>query len=123
MKKWTKCLIILTLSLAACSPSWQAQKTIHVAQDVLEDVEPMIPEDAEGREIALTSTREALALGEVATDIWQRDERRGDAPEGYDQWIDLALQGFRSIVNVLEAAGVEVPDEVRWALLGLEAIL
>lgn len=115
--------LILVIALAgACSPAFQARQALQAAEEVFEQVEPLVPETREG-EIATTSIEEALELGEVATDVWRRDGRRDDPPEGYAHWVDLAIQAFRALFNILEASGVEVPPGARLGLLGLDALL
>ena len=115
-------LILLVVLSMSCSPVWGARQAIDVAQDVLTDVEPLLPEE-ESALRAFSLTQEALGLGEEATDIWAQEGRRDIEPEGYRQWIDIALRGFASILDALDSAGIPIPAEFRLALVGLEALL
>jgi len=115
-------LVICVVFFFGCSPAFQMSRAIHTAQEVLEDLEPLAPETEESR-LAFSATEEALELGETATNTWQRASRASSPEEGYTQWVQLAIQGFESLFELLEEAGIDIPQEARLALLGIQFVL
>ena len=116
-------VLVVALLASACSRPWLvAQAALNTADSALEQAEPLIPQDAEGREQALDITRAALELGHVAADVWQGVASPAP-PTGWTKWIDDALRGAAAIMDILKAAGVPIPATITAAVLAIQALL
>jgi len=108
-------------SLTACAgqPWLVARGTIGAAQGALEAVEGDIP--VEGSD-AMELTRSALAMGELAVDMWEQSAE-SEAPIGWWKWAGSAARGFALVLDVLKRVGVPIPTPLAMAAAAISAMV
>jgi len=123
LRRGSAVLLILALSQIGCAQPWLvARGTIAGAQGALESVEPLIPEDVDGRDDALEITSSALAMGELAVDMWEA-EASDSAPLGWWKWAGAAARGFALVLDLLKRAGLPVPAALSMAAAAIAAMV
>lgn len=115
---------IAALALAGCSHPWVTARGAITAADAAMEALPddiVGPEQRDDLQHAREGMDAALDLGRLACDVWEREA--GDAPAGWQKWIDDALTASSDVIDLLKACGVDVPIAVVGALAALQALL
>jgi len=116
-------LTMVALTTTGCAAPWLvARAAISTARTGLNTAEPLIPDDAPDRDRGLALARASLDAGDLAADIWEREGDADDAPTGWGKWVGDALRGLAIVIDVLKAAGVDLPPQLLLAAGALDAL-
>lgn len=135
-------VLVLGASSTACSRPWTAARAVVNAAaigvrtadgqvvrayersecETTEDVEVLrrcVRELRQATE-ALQAARAAALEGEALVDLW---EDLGTEPGDWRSWLESGAQVLARLVEVLEAASVDIPEELREGARAVEAYL
>ena len=121
MRRRILAVSVLAVLCAGCgaTPWQQARGAVGAFGASLDIVQPMLPESDEAA-TAIATAREIVELGDALCDSW---EEGGERPPSWHWWVDAALQWSAQVLDVIKAAGVDVPREVELAIGGLQLLL
>ena len=111
--------LALILFATGCAAPWQtARMTIHSALASVTATHEIIgPELGEEVDEAFEIAETALAGGVEIVDLWTRTAR---CPDGWREWVNLAIESTRLILSLIQSTGVEVPSLI---LVGITATM
>jgi len=106
--------------LQGCAAPWEtARGAITGAQAVLDQVDELVP-DGEDADRAISATRAGLELGQGIVNMW---EEAKETPMAWPGWVTHALGLAADLLDLIKAAGVDIPAPVTAAVVALQLLL